>query len=95
MKRDQVKTLMNANNVHPIRNIVFPVVQGGLFMTTFFALRGLAGSGLPSFHTEGALWFTDLAAADPYYVLPLASTALTLATIEVSSPLSRVFQIQC
>ncbi|KAK4703551.1 YidC/Oxa1 family membrane protein insertase, partial [Phenoliferia sp. Uapishka_3] len=79
----EVQTLMKANKVNPIRNIIFPIIQGGVFMTTFFSLRGLSGSGIQSLHTEGAAWFTDLAAADPYYVLPIASTALTLATIEL------------
>lgn len=33
--------------------------------------------------TGGVLWFTDLTASDPYYVLPLAASATMLATIEV------------
>jgi mitochondrial inner membrane protein COX18 len=35
----------------------------------------------PTLTTEGILWFTDLTAADPYYVLPVALTALTLTNI--------------
>ncbi|KAL8291245.1 hypothetical protein RQP46_002223 [Phenoliferia psychrophenolica] len=79
----EVQTLMKRENVHPIKNIIFPLVQGAAFMTTFFSLRALSSAGIPSFHTEGAGWFVDLAAADPYWVLPIASTALTMATLEL------------
>ncbi|GAA6030243.1 hypothetical protein JCM8097_009006 [Rhodosporidiobolus ruineniae] len=78
----EVQHLMKTNNVNPIRNLAFPLAQAAVFMCMFFALRGLAGAGLPSMSTEGAAWFTDLTQSDPYYILPVASTALTLATLE-------------
>jgi membrane protein insertase Oxa1/YidC/SpoIIIJ len=33
--------------------------------------------------TGGALWFTNLALPDPYYVLPVVASGLMLATVEV------------
>ena len=74
---------MLKHKVNPIKNVVFPIAQGGVFVCCFFALKGLADAGVPSLHTEGALWFADLAARDPYYVLPLASTAITALSVEL------------
>lgn len=33
--------------------------------------------------TGGLWWFTDLTAADPYYILPLAVTGTMFAILEV------------
>ncbi|KAI5840805.1 60Kd inner membrane protein-domain-containing protein [Morchella snyderi] len=41
----------------------------------------------PSFGTEGALWFPDLLAADPLFVLPMAFSFLMFANIEMQSAL--------
>jgi YidC/Oxa1 family membrane protein insertase len=36
--------------------------------------------------TEGGIsWFTDLTVADPYYLLPIASSAVFLLTVEVGA----------
>lgn len=83
MAQLEVQQLMRKHNVNPIANLVFPVAQAAVFMTMFFALRGLSGSGIESLHTEGFGWVQDLAAADPYYILPVASTALTLLSLEL------------
>ncbi|GAA5882520.1 hypothetical protein JCM3774_005183 [Rhodotorula dairenensis] len=83
MAQLEVQQLMRKHKVNPIANLVFPVAQAAVFMTMFFALRGLSGSGIESLHTEGFAWVQDLAAADPYYILPVASTALTLLSLEL------------
>lgn len=36
------------------------------------------------YEAGGALWFADLTVPDPYYVLPLASVALTYASLQMS-----------
>jgi hypothetical protein len=43
----------------------------------------MAEAGLPDFKTGGALWFTDLSAVDPTYVLPGLSSLATLAVLQV------------
>ncbi|BGP18168.1 hypothetical protein JCM10213_009011 [Rhodosporidiobolus nylandii] len=78
----EVQTLMRENNVNPIKNLVFPLAQAAVFTCMFFALRGLANAGLPSMATEGFGWVQDLTERDPYWVLPVLSTGLTLATLE-------------
>jgi hypothetical protein len=47
---------------------------------------------VPSFKEGGALWFTDLTTADPYFILPVMSGLFTLATIEV---ILTDFRCQC
>lgn len=81
----ETQALMQKHNVNPIRNLAFPLAQATVFMTMFFAIKGIAGAGIPSMATEGLGWVQDLTNPDPYWALPVASTALTLATLEVSS----------
>ena len=40
-------------------------------------VRGMASAPVPSLKTEGTLWFVDLTAADPMYLLPIL-TAVSL-----------------
>ena len=100
----ETQTLMRDNNVNPIKNLAFPLAQATVFMTMFFALKGLAGAEIPSMTTEGLAWMENLTLPDPYWVLPVASTALTLATLEVSrssrrywtsSLISTIFVARC
>lgn len=85
VQRIQLDTrqLLIDNNCNPLRGLILPLVQMPLFITFFFALRGMATSGLPDFATGGAAWFTDLSMPDPYYVLPVLSSAATLAVLQV------------
>ncbi|KAK4049924.1 hypothetical protein OIV83_003748 [Microbotryomycetes sp. JL201] len=78
----EVAQLMQANKVNPIRNLVFPLAQASVFMCMFFAIRGLTSADIPTLMNEGVAWVQDLTKPDPYWALPLASTALTLATLE-------------
>jgi YidC/Oxa1 family membrane protein insertase len=55
-----------------------------LFISFFFALRGMAGAGLPDFANGGVAWFTNLSIPDPTYILPVISAAATLAVLQVS-----------
>ena len=40
---------------------------------------------MPSLAEGGALWFTDLTAADPYYVMPVLAGLSMLATVELGA----------
>ncbi|KAM0752908.1 hypothetical protein T439DRAFT_378669 [Meredithblackwellia eburnea MCA 4105] len=77
-----VQQLMRENNVNPLKSLAFPLAQASIFMTTFFALRGLATADIVSLTQEGFAWVQDLSAKDPYWALPLTSSALTIATLE-------------
>ncbi|KAI6208080.1 Mitochondrial inner membrane protein OXA1L [Aphelenchoides besseyi] len=62
------------------RQFLVMLANGSVFMTNFFAIRKMANAGYPGFENGGALWFTDLTACDPYYILP-AISALTLGIV--------------
>lgn len=57
--------------------------QAPIFISFFIALRKMAYAPVPSMQTGGLWWFTDLTAADPYYVLPLVVTGTMFAILEV------------
>lgn len=80
----ELRKLWEKNNCSPFRTMLLPMVQVPLFMTFFFAIRGMTSLPVPQLKEGGVLWFTDLVAADPYYILPTTSMLLTLAVIEVS-----------
>lgn len=79
----ETRKLMTDNDCHPLKGLVPPLFQMPLFIIFFLAIRGMANAGLPDFSTGGVAWFTDLSAPDPYYVLPVLSSAATLATLQV------------
>lgn len=58
-------------------------VQAPVFISFFIALRKMAYLPVPSFQTGGLLWFPDLTAADPFYILPLAVTGTMFFILEV------------
>lgn len=53
----------------------------GLFRVT----SAMANIPLPSLESAGFLWFTDLTARDPYFVLPALGAALMTLSVHVSS----------
>lgn len=79
----ELRKLWEKNNCSPFRTMLLPMVQVPLFMTFFFAIRGMTSLPVPQLKEGGLLWFTDLVAADPYYILPTTSMLLTLAVLEV------------
>lgn len=81
----KVRKLLKDNNASPFRSFLLPAVQMPIFLSFYFALSGLANAPLPSMMKEGALWFPDLTVADPYYVLPVVSSLMTLAVLETGA----------
>lgn len=65
------------------QSILAPLVQIPLFVSFFLALRKMAYLPVESFKTGGYLWFQDLTAFDPYFVLPVICSFSMLASIEV------------
>ena len=68
----QLQALLAKHKVAPWRTMVSAIAQIPVWMTFFFTLRGMLGrtNDVAGFDTGGLLWFPDLTAADPYYVLP-------------------------
>lgn len=58
------------------------MVQAPVFISFYFAINRMS-DGIPSFHTGGDFWFTNLSAADPTYIMPVLSAATFLLSIEL------------
>eukprot|EP00045_Choanoeca_perplexa_P007019 m.61612 g.61612 ORF g.61612 m.61612 type:complete len:410 (-) comp13892_c0_seq2:73-1302(-) len=80
-----LQALFKEHNVHPLKGLLPLVLQAPVFISFFMALRGMATLPLESMQHGGALWFPDLTAADPYYILPVTASLTMLATIELGS----------
>jgi YidC/Oxa1 family membrane protein insertase len=52
-------------------------------VSTFFAIRKMCKLPVESMRDGGALWFSDLTIADPFYVLPTLSLLGILAVVYV------------
>uniref|UniRef100_A0A1A8FP00 Oxidase (Cytochrome c) assembly 1-like n=2 Tax=Nothobranchius korthausae TaxID=1143690 RepID=A0A1A8FP00_9TELE len=73
------------HDVNPIRGFLVPLVQTPVFISFFVALRKMAYLPVPSLQTGGFLWFLDLTAADPFYILPLATTGTMFFVMELGA----------
>ncbi|KAJ8339645.1 hypothetical protein SKAU_G00342780 [Synaphobranchus kaupii] len=73
------------HNVNPLRGFLVPLVQAPVFISFFIALRKMSYLPVPSMQSGGLWWFTDLTAADPFYILPLAVTASMFAILELGA----------
>ncbi|XP_075948780.1 mitochondrial inner membrane protein OXA1L [Anarhichas minor] len=73
------------HDVNPLRGFLIPVVQAPVFISFFIALRKMAYLPVPSLQTGGLLWFTDLTAADPFYILPLVVTGTMFFILELGA----------
>lgn len=98
--QSEMKALFQKNNLNPLRGIILPFVQIPLFLSFFFGLRDMGtlvskSSGLllfPGFQTGGAMWFTDLAAADPYMILPCVNALSFLLMVEIGAGTNYCYQ---
>ena len=77
-----MRRFLQKHDLKPFRAMAMPLVQMPVFIGLFFALRGFAEVKFPGFATGGLSWFTDLSVADPLYILPILSSALTIAVIQ-------------
>jgi len=66
--------LYKKHGCSPLSAMVMPMVSMPVFVSCFFALTAMCTEGVPGMSTEGALWFQDLTAKDPYYILPVLSS---------------------
>lgn len=81
----QAQQLFKDNGCHPARSLLLPVVQAPVMISFFMALRAMAELPVPGFLDGGLAWFTDLSVKDPYYILPILSSAGMLAILETGS----------
>lgn len=63
---------------------MLPIIQFPIGLATFRLLRGMSSLPVPGFAEGGTLWFTNLAVADPYFLLPIGTAAILHLVIKVS-----------
>lgn len=83
MYQRQMAAVLEKHDVRVWLVFAFPMAQLPIFTSMFFGLQRLGTTF--DVHDGGALWFADLAAPDPYYVLPVATASLFLAMVEVGA----------
>ncbi len=71
-QNEEMQALFKEQGVNPVGGCLPMLLQ----MPFFFAMFGLLGSSVELWNAPWILWYTDLSAKDPYYVLPLVMGAL-------------------
>lgn len=66
--------LYRKHGINPFAPLAMPLVAMPLFGSMFFAIQALCTEGIIGMNTEGLLWFQDLTARDPYFILPVFSS---------------------
>lgn len=62
-----------------------PLMQLPLGFGCWRLMRNLPEVGIPGLETGGPLWFSNLAVADPYFILPIANGIMNFFTLRVSN----------
>ncbi len=79
--QQETMKLHKERNVNPLGGCLPVLVQIPILMVLYFTLKEF--ETLASFQTGGLLWFTDLTAADPFFILPIAYVLAMMASQEV------------
>jgi YidC/Oxa1 family membrane protein insertase len=75
---------MGTHGCSPFKMLSYGLMPLPFYVSTFIALRQLLTAPVPSMQTGGLSWFADLCASDPYFILPVATSAMLLLNIEVN-----------
>jgi YidC/Oxa1 family membrane protein insertase len=93
-QQEEIMKLYQERKVNPLGGCLPILVQMPIFIGIFYVIREFGGYSLggrtvppayPSFHEGGILWFQNLSAADPYYLLPVLSALTMLAATEITA----------
>ncbi|KAJ2485398.1 hypothetical protein IWW37_005954 [Coemansia sp. RSA 2050] len=84
----EAQTFHKRHGTHPVYAALGNLANLPYMVFMFFGLRDLAKLPFTGMDTGGLLWFTDLAAADPTYILPVLSSLGMVATMELQNRLT-------
>ncbi|XP_072957257.1 mitochondrial inner membrane protein OXA1-like [Typha angustifolia] len=79
----RMKALFKKHGVTPFTPLKGIFIQGPIFISFFLAISNMVEK-VPSFKGGGALWFTDLTTPDSLYILPVLTSLIFLATVELN-----------
>ncbi|XP_016989012.1 mitochondrial inner membrane protein OXA1L [Drosophila rhopaloa] len=86
----EMMLFMREKGVNPMKNMLVPLAQAPLFISFFMGLRQMANTPVESMRDGGLFWFTDLTLADPFYLLPMITSATLYLTIEIGTDSARL-----
>lgn len=79
----EMQNLFKKYDVNPLRSIAIPLLQFPVFMSMFFGLKNMPDIYPTELSTGGMLWFHDLTAPDPFFIMPVASALSFLLMMEL------------
>ncbi|XP_057331042.1 mitochondrial inner membrane protein OXA1L isoform X2 [Microplitis mediator] len=74
---------MKENNCNPMKSMIVPLCQAPIFISFFFGLKRMTNLPVDSMREGGLWWFTDLTVTDPYYILPIMTSATLAVTLKM------------
>jgi YidC/Oxa1 family membrane protein insertase len=83
-QQEELMKLYQERKVNPLGGCLPLVIQMPIFITMFYVIRDF-GNTHEDFTRGGILWFQDLTAADPFYILPILSALTMLAGTEITA----------
>src|SRR5215212_3780542 len=83
-QQEELMKLYQERRVNPLGGCLPLLIQMPIFIAIFYVIRSFNETH-PSFNSGGILWFQDLSAMDPYYILPVFSAVTMLAASEITS----------
>lgn len=86
----EMMKMMKEKGFNPIKNMLIPMAQMPIFLSYFIGIRRMVNAPVESLHTGGALWFTDLTMADPFFILPIVTCSTLALTIYLGTESARV-----
>jgi len=83
-QQEEIMKLYQERQVNPFGSCFPLLIQMPIFITMFYVIQSF-GDTHPSFTSGGILWFRDLSAYDPFYILPVLSAVTMLAASEITA----------
>ena len=83
-QQEALAELYRERKVNPLAGFVPLLIQIPIFIVMYRVIR-VHEETFPGFAGGGLLWFADLTRADPYFVLPVLSASLMMASGRISA----------
>ncbi|MDP9424583.1 MAG: YidC/Oxa1 family membrane protein insertase [Actinomycetota bacterium] len=83
-QQEAMAELYREHKVNPLAGFVPLLIQMPIFIIMYRVIR-VHEETFPGFASGGLLWFADLTKADPYFVLPVLSASLMMASGRISA----------
>ena len=81
-QQEEITKLYRERKVNPLGGCLPVFVQVPIFLVLYYTIKEF--EHLESFRTGGLLWFQDLTAADPFFLLPVAYVLTLMAAQELT-----------